>query len=271
MGSSFSTRRSKDPLFWGHVGAATVHGVSSITSGILLRNSDGRKFSLDMRGFGKDLWSVDGDQVRWLVPVFPALSTLNHLVSAIDWKGYQKALSGPDHGPVAWRWAEYSVSASAMIWIIAQLSGTTEVPTLTLLALQNVALQFIGFMIEKSGDPGYSWSATGYILFLSIWIPIVWQFLTSVDFAKDENGVDLDVPKLVYAIVFLELSLFATFGIVSTWSRSRLGKARKTNKSKDFTKFIRRREGLYIGLSLVSKTLLTWLAYGGALMAGQDD
>jgi hypothetical protein len=57
--------------------------------------------------------------------------------------------------------------------------------------------------------------------------------------------------------VFLQLALFASFGIASVYFRKRRTKRQ-----------IFKREVTYTSLSFVAKTLLTWLIVGGALNAG---
>ena len=94
---------------------------------------------------------------------------------------------------------------------------------------------------------------------------IVAHFFTSqrgCEFADAPCGRDDNVaPDFVYAIVFCELALFASFGITQLsqfvhfddWRQGGPGRANVG----------RRAEAAYIVQSLVCKTLLGWLVYGG--------
>lgn len=258
---------NQDPLFTAHAVAAVLHGVQAIAAGAILSTQPAKPFPLTTGAYGRPGLQCSANHIPYLIPTFSALSAVNHSWACLDWKGYQASLAGEVDGAVGVRWAEYGLSAGVMTWVLAQLSGITDVSALTLLLVVNAGMQWVGYMVEKTGDPEGYWTVAGFALFAAIWVPIVTNFFVSLRVATDEG---FDVPTLVYAIIFVELSLFLTFGVVSAVSRQRLRRNSKNGNSlaADRLKLVRQREFGYIALSLVSKSLLTWMAVGGALNAG---
>lgn len=186
-----------------------------------------------------------------LVPMFSALSATNHVTSfaAYDW--YDKEILKKEQNWL--RWTEYSVSAGLMIFIIAILSGVTEIRTLTSLLVQNIVLQMMGLLIEKrkaeKAPPaellvlfGIAWG-----IFISMWIPIIISFYNVID---ETTGV----PPAVHAIIWSMFTLFASFGVAQ---------ALYVFDVCSFETY----EKILIGLSLTSKSILSWLVYGGVLAA----
>ena len=272
-----------------HFGAGILHAVQSLAVGFLLANKDDtNEFGLEQRVYGEQSWRVTSNHIQWLVPAFPALSSVNHLEAALNYDNYMRRLETTNTNWV--RWSEYSVSAGVMLFIIAQLSGIENISLLTLIVLANVALQFCGYMIEKTNDQDLGFTVIGYMLFVAIWVPIVWNFFEALDKASgetDEEGNRISIPDLVYAIIFVEISLFATFGIVSSIFRSKINtkqrkqqkqqkhqqhqRYKKTNKSRiSIIEDIKQREIWFAALSLISKSFLTWTVFGGALNAGRN-
>jgi hypothetical protein len=269
---------SAGALFQTDVAAAALHGVQAVAVAALFATSqtDRGTFWITQRVYDRLKWSVDSKHIKWLVVAFPALSTINHIVSAVRHKRLGDAAIS-DGYTNTFRWAEYGVSAGLMLWIIAQLSGVTDAPLLFIVAMLNIAMQFCGYMIEKTGDPHFGFTVIGWITFVAIWVPIVWKFFDSVSLASttttttttvvvnddgteeevqvEEEGVD--VPGVIYAIIFLQVTLMVAFGAASLYFRTR--RTRKEIVSREIT---------YASLSLAAKTLLTWLVFGGALNAG---
>ena len=242
-------------LFGTHIGAALFHGLQAVAVGTILATSQKNKgvFSLTQRTFDEPRWKVSGRYIKPLLVAFPALSTINHIVSAVRF-GKKDAIVTEGEAN-ALRWGEYAASAALMFWIIAQLSGTTDAPLLVMIVLLNVALQLCGYFIENSGDPGLQFTVIGWILFAAIWIPIVWKFIDAVLEARKDPMAD--IPGVVFAIVAIQVTLFASFGVASLYFRNRRS-----------IRQIVSREITYTSLSFVAKTLLLWLSVGGALNAG---
>jgi len=184
-----------------------------------------------------------------LVPVFPLLSSVNHLASAVGRGWYARILEKK----VNWlRWAEYSLSAGVMTFIISILSGVTEVRTLTSLMIMNVTLQVLGMMIEVRKAEGAPRSdivallCVAWGVFSSMWVQIIVSFYTVVSDGSKP-------PTAVYSIIWTMFSLFASFGVAQTLYCFDV---------MSFASY----EVTLASLSLTSKSLLSWLVYGGILV-----
>jgi hypothetical protein len=195
-----------------------------------------------------------------LVGVFPLLAAIDHGWSVIDSKKY---LEYVDKGYNPVRWIEYSASAGIMFFIVAQLSEIKDIKLLYLILGSNMVLQYFGYSTEKNTANGNVVQANadnnvGFVLFISIWIPIFISFFTALQ-TSDE-----DPPGAVYSIIFVMFALFLLFGLLNlAYVR---GKKKNSNniwklKQQDFRKI----ELGYTILSFVSKTLLTNLTLFGAL------
>jgi hypothetical protein len=241
-----------------HIAAATFHGLQSVAVGLVFAYTqrDSGKFILSQTVRGEIKWSKVTKYLKWMVVAFPVLSMTNHIASAAQISKYrsQPKLALPQSN--IFRWSEYAVSAGIMLWIISQLSGITNAPTLILIGLLNISLQAVGYFVEKH-ESIWEFSFLGWILFVSVWVPIVWSFIDSVSLVRDTSSVGRNVPTVVYFIVVFEIILFASFGAVSSYFRKR-------RQIKDLVA----REYSYLTLSMVSKSLLTWLVVGGAMNAG---
>jgi len=240
-------------LFAAHILAVIILGLSAIVIGVLVKSATTNETKLTLVCYGETVFSKSSNYLKWLLPVFPALSVVNHVVSLSTWDKYLLLLNEDAQGPVVYRWVEYALSASVMLWLIGQLSGVQELPTLVTLCLANVALQATGYMIEKTGDKGSAWTIMGYALFVILFATILPYFFGSLAAAKNAN---VQIPGAVYSVVIIELLLFLSFGIVSTYFCKNDGESVETRK---------KREVAYVCLSITAKTLLAWLVYGGCL------
>ena len=207
--------------------------------------------------------------------LFPLLSTLNHLGFALL-RPYQEFVLQSHTNPL--RWAEYALSAGAMVWVIATLSGVTELRTLITLCVLNVGLQYVGYLVERcfaimSGPyiPGlYTTVGTapcpiavavhpsdltrvGWLIFMAMWIEIMVSFFSVLEYDAVQKP-----PDIVYAIVIVLFVLFSTFGALQLLYINGI--------LRDFRTY----ELGFIVLSFVSKTMLTWMVYGGVINAGTN-
>ena len=178
-----------------------------------------------------------------LLPVFSFMSSTNHIV---------RYVSGPTLGNVA-QWLEYGFSASVMLWLIATLSGIVEISVLVNIVLLNMLLQYIGYRLTQTTDRAqYRRLLTaGFVLHACIWIPIISTFYAAIEVNNAENIEDgqLEVPKIVYYIIWVMFSLFTVFGIYPI--------------VKDISK--PSNSSTYSVLSLVTKSLLVWMVFFGII------
>jgi hypothetical protein len=242
-----------------HLIAGICHIAQSITVTVLTsRRKRIPQYDITLpTSYEKTSSKTNCSYLQWLVPMFSLLSAANHLIAVVFYtnSNYITLLS-VSFTAVGWRWIEYTFSASIMIWIIAQLSGISNIFVLFSLVNSNVLLQFTGYLIESTGDNNYLFTTLGYFLFITTWIPIICTFIVSLCRAKKKPAC------YIYCIVFGQLFLFLTFGLVSTISLYYLKRG-----NDDRATIIKWREISYIILSITAKTLLTWLVYGGVINA----
>ena len=210
-----------------------------------------------------------------VVGVFPLLAAAQHLASVVFRKKYENNVAS---GYNPWRWGEYSLSAGLMFFVTAQLSGIQDIKLLGFLLGSNVALQYFGYRSEKSVAGGRGGEANedvtaGFILFLAMWFPIMTSFFRAVSEA-DQAASDPESagpPDIVYAIIFVMLTLFVVFGITSLayvrGANTRTAPKWWKLEEKDFTSV----EVGFLILSFITKSLLTNMTLFGAINRPSDD
>jgi hypothetical protein len=197
-------------------------------------------------------------QVIWLVEFEPLITSIFHAViagvpSVNAW--YNDNVLRLGRNPI--RWYEYSITATPMIWVIAALSGVTNIVWLVVLALGNVVLQFTGYLMEEMNrEPRITkkrkpvrWTPTllGWILFLAQWIPVFVYFFAAI---TSERPPDVEmVPAFVYVTVFALFFWFSLFGLLMTlhylgWPA--------------FLRPLYNNEVGYVSLSFLAKFTITW-------------
>ena len=197
-----------------------------------------------------------------VVAVFPLLAAADHAWCFLSPESYGQMVN---RGWNTARWIEYAGSAGLMFHVIAQLSGIKDIKVLILLFGGNVVMQGLGYMSERASAENNPLMARlhnslGFTMFATLWAPILVSFFTEL--ANSETRV----PSFVYAIIFVMLSLFLVFGLVSlAYLRGKEARARFWSES-DFAKI----EIYYLTLSFVAKTLLTNLTLFGVLGKPDD-
>lgn len=185
------------------------------------------------------------------IAAFLVLAAVDHLLMAApvvaDW--YEANLR---RGINLARWAEYSVSASIMILLIALLTGITDAYALIAIAGANAAMILFGWLGELA--PGErrrgSWRAP--FLFGCLAGAVPWICITVSIIGAEANG---SVPGFVYGIY---VSLFVLFnGFAVNYLLQYRGRGRWAD--------YRFGEAVYILLSLTAKSALAWQVYAGAL------
>lgn len=145
------------------------------------------------------------------------------------------------------RWYEYSISSSIMIVIIALLVGISDIGYLLQIFTCNMVMNFFGLLmeVENSGEekvktwrPFWFGSVCGATPWIAVFISL---------FSGSSP------PDFVYAIFFTYFVLFQTFPLNMTLQYKKVGKWVDYHYG----------ELVYIVLSLVAKTLLGWLVFGG--------
>jgi len=260
-------------LFRWHLIAAAVHGVSFIALLVLyLVRKANDEDTLSSRLFSDTFSRKDGevtiedlgDYDLTIVLLFmPSLTAVFHLIQAYlcrpggEIVGYLRDVTKG----VNWvRWAEYSITASLMTWIVAQLSGITNVFLLWLLAVvSNVALQWNGYLHErffmdnlKAYKKWSNWAPmlNGSVIFLGQWSILLCYFYYAVKGA--------DVLGFVWAAFIGMLVTFSFFPLLQIFYAFR-------RKHKCFIVDWFHYEVAFIVLSLVSKLALDWTLFFGVI------
>ena len=158
---------------------------------------------------------------------------LLHLATAVAHAGY--AYLGTSS---RWRWVEYTISAPIVLLHTALTSGTRDVGTLILIAVCTSAIMPLGYVMETTNTPRFTYDEgivethdsppkqipygicifCGWFVVLSVLFVTLWNFLSIAKDGKD----DRKVPTFVYGIICSELVLLPAFG-VAAMVHSRIG------------------------------------------------
>jgi hypothetical protein len=195
--------------------------------------------------------------VSWYSAIFILLSALDHLVVITPGIRpiYEQKLKKSQN---PFRWTEYSLSASLMRVMIAQLSGVTDIHLLFCIFCLTAITMLLGWAHEvfnaKARADGYTFHRPNWFLFHLAWIPhftswaiIVCYFLVSVFRGNP--------PAYLWAIVFILFSLDGVFALIFYLQWAKIGR---------FQDYVTGEIGFII-LSFTSKSLLAWISIiGGA-------
>jgi hypothetical protein len=145
------------------------------------------------------------------------------------------------------RWYEYALSSSLMITIIALFVGISDICALLCIFSINACMNLFGLLMELENSEHerlVTWRpfVFGCVAGLPPWISIFTSLLAG-------SGA----PGFVYAIFGSYLVLFCLFPINMALQQQRRG----------WWADYLFGEGVFIGLSVVAKSLLGWLVFGG--------
>lgn len=268
-------------LFKWNIGMCVFHAVFGITALAI------SKLGLRVPLYASDLdiVTMDGDEdawafgpelpkrvgwlhLSWAVASFSWLSAIFHCGNAFIWRKYYVKALEQAYSP--FRWIEYSVSASVMILILSYVSGTVFRDTIILLfALTFVTMTF-GHLHEVICRPKNhdEWAESnvfwrlqahlfGYIPQVFTWAIVIANFISAAKASTvDSLGEERKMPAFVYGIVFGELVIFWSFGVVQLVVSLRP----PSNYYQG--------EIAYMWLSLIAKGLLALLCLTNVIMAG---
>jgi len=164
--------------------------------------------------------------MTWLVACFFFLSALAHLGNALLWRKFYLAALARGYAP--FRWIEYTFSASVMVLILSYVAGTIVVSVLVSLFALTAITMFFGHLHEVVCRPASleRWAIEsrlwrlqahliGYVPQCFAWGLVIAQFMEAGGkVTTDEQGRERKMPTFVYAIVFGEVLIFWSFGIV---------------------------------------------------------
>lgn len=191
-------------------------------------------------------------RLAWGVAAFLAASAVAHWVVAGPW--FERYLADLRRGRNIARWVEYSVSASIMIVLIAQLTGISDAAALLALFGVNASMILFGWLQEVYENPG----GGGWLPFVFGCVAGAVPWLAVVVYVVSPGSTSAsDPPGFVYAIM---VSLFVLFNVFAV---NQYLQYRQVGRWRDYLFG----EYVYVGLSLVAKSLLAWQVFAGSLAA----
>ena len=190
--------------------------------------------------------------VTWYSCVFMALSGIDHLLVCSPgivkkYNFYIERHQNP------FRWAEYSLSASLMRVMIAQLSGVTDIHLLFAIFVLTATTMVMGSVHESTNAVA---RADGYrqnwYSFLGAWIPHMssWFIIFCYFFVAVSRG---DPPLFVWFIIFVLFVLDGCFALLFYLQWGKIG---------IFRDYVKGEIGFII-LSFTAKTALAWINFFG--------
>jgi len=170
------------------------------------------------------------------------------------------------------RWYEYAISSSLMVFVIAVLCGITDAAILILLVGINACMNFFGAAMElynskrrelseaTGTEYKVSWANFNYGVFAGLlpWIVMGVYFFVTLDRVGGLSDIPqrvkdaLNTVKIGFPVLFLFFNCFAInmylqYKGVGRWKDYLYG------------------EKVYIILSLTAKSVLAWFVFGGTL------
>ena len=189
--------------------------------------------------------------VSYTIAAFLGLSALFHFLVASN-KFFPRYTAGLAQSRNIFRWVEYSLSSSIMIFVIAQLNGISDYAALLAIFGVNVSMILFGWLQEKYNQPGDGeWLPFifGCIAGIIPWVIFATQLLTP----GGPEGTT--APGFVYGIVISLFVLFNSFAYVQYKQYQAKGK---------WADYLRG-EKAYIILSFTAKSLLAWQIFAATL------
>ena len=192
--------------------------------------------------------SIVDVRIGWAIAAFLILAAVDHLVIATA--GRRRYETDLRRGLNAFRWVEYSVSATIMIVLIGFYNGIVEISAVLAIVGANVAMILFGWLQELMNPPGRTRTTMlpfwfGCVAGAAPWAAITWNLVAARE----------DVPGFVFGI-FVSLFVFFMSFAVNQWLQYReVGPWRSYAFG----------ERGYLVLSLVAKSALAWQIFAGSL------
>lgn len=157
-----------------------------VAAGVALSNLD----KINRNGIPVIIW----------MPIFAGITAIFEIASSFS----EEVDSRVSKGTAPLRWIEYSITASIMLYAIAQLSEVTnEYIQAFVIVLPNVLCQYTGYKLETTNS--FYWFLLGSVLGIVPWIPISVEFFKRID----------EIPSFVIGIYFSLIGLFVPFAVVA--------------------------------------------------------
>ncbi|WP_029551060.1 heliorhodopsin HeR [Thermococcus zilligii] len=184
-------------------------------------------------------------RLAYLIALFPLLTAVAHfMVATVLYDRYVENLS---RGINPYRWAEYSVTSSIMIVIIALLVGISDIGTLLLIFSINATMIFFGYLMELLNQytEKVRWSPFIFGSFAGL-IPWVVIFMVILRSSPPDFVIWIFISIAIFFNLF-PVNMILQYKKIGKWADYLYG------------------EKVYILLSLTSKSILVWQVYAGTL------
>lgn len=181
------------------------------------------------------------------VGAFLVLAAIDHLLSAGPLRGRYEGMLRQGRNDL--RWAEYSVSASLMLVLIAVFVGIWDLAALLVLFGLTTTMIWFGLLQERFVRPGRNTSRLPFWLGTAAGV-LPW-FVIGIYLLQDVAAV----PGFVLAIYCVELLFFFSFGLTQWLQYRQVG---------PWAAYLAG-ERTYIWLSLGAKSALAWLVFANVL------
>jgi hypothetical protein len=181
-----------------------------------------------------------------LVVVIFFITSLFHIFYATSPLYYTEINNGYNR----YRWLEYGITSSLMIFVLCIISGVKDFDTVILLTFMNGFLMSFGYFFEMSQERQAKLISLvmGFFMLLVIWFTIFRNFFYRVD---EVNKVSTrKIPTWIYGVLIPMFFWWISFGLVAMIRYIKGGDPRKY-------------EFFYILLSYLSKAFMGYyLTYG---------
>ena len=259
---------AKSPISFGYlkrINIATgilhlVQGLLMLSVGLLISwTRDIYTFYLDFNIISTNPFAIEvfpNPQIAFTVSYlgvilasFPLISATAHFLIAFPKnKKYNENIS---KGMNPYRWYEYAFSSTIMIVLISTFVGVWDLWSLVMIAVLNATMILFGHLMEKANQhtEKTDWSSFifGCISGGTPWVVLYAYFIAAL------SSVETQPPTFVYLALLIYFVLFNSFAINMLLQYKGIG------KWKDYLYG----ERMYIILSFVAKTFLSWIVFIG--------
>ena len=192
---------------------------------------------------------VSGTALKILLVLIFLITAFFHTFYFSNYRYYKEVLKGRNR----YRWIEYGITASMMIFILCLISGVKEIYATLATVMITIIMMSFGYFFEMNRDPKVKLAAIimGFFSLVCIWSIILGNFVPNIISANNQN---YDIPVWVYGVLFPMIFWWISFGIVTILNYKAY---RKPNY--DFMRY----ERYYILLSYFSKAFMGYyLVFG---------
>lgn len=193
--------------------------------------------------------TVPGEALKTLVVLIFLITAIFHIFYYRSNLYYDELNKGYNR----FRWLEYSITSTLMIFVLSIISGVKEYYSVFAICGLNIVLMSMGYFLELSTNIEVKIVAliVGFFALLTIFGIIYSNMIYNLQRARD---LDFKIPEWVNFVVFPMLFWWISFGIVAILNTRSYGKPGYNYKTY---------EKYYIILSFISKAFMGYyLAFG---------